>query len=174
MPARSVCAEIGVLAGDFSERILTVVQPARLHLVDPWRYESDERYERSVYGGAKGGSQADMDALYAAVCRRFAGPVTAGMVAIHRAASTDAAAGIPDGSLDWVYIDGNHQYEFVKADLETWAPKVRRGGFITGDDYGITGWWEGGVTRAVDEFIAAGRCSAVETFGSQFILRKPA
>src|SRR5262245_52321548 len=34
MPARSACAEIGVLAGDFSERILRVVKPARLHLVD--------------------------------------------------------------------------------------------------------------------------------------------
>jgi len=173
MPRGSVCAEIGVFAGDFSERILHVVRPARLHLVDPWRYETEPEYSSAWYGGTKGGSQADMDAVYASVCRRFAPQVQAGTVAIHRASSVDEAAAFPDAYFDWVYVDGNHRYEFVKADLEGYASKVKPGGLIAGDDYQVVGWWEDGVTRAVDEFIARSRCRVLSTAGNQFILRRP-
>jgi predicted O-methyltransferase YrrM len=63
--------------------------------------------------------------------------------------STEAARFIPDGSLDFVFIDADHSYEGCKADIIAWAPKVRRGGFVTGHDY-----YERypGVIRAVDEF----------------------
>lgn len=50
---------------------------------------------------------------------------------------------------DVVYIDASHEYEFVKADIEAWLPKVRKGGIICGDDY-ISPGWEG-VVQAVDE-----------------------
>jgi len=42
---------------------------------------------------------------------------------------------IEDGSLDFVYIDGDHQYESCKKDLELWVPKVKKGGIIAGHDY---------------------------------------
>lgn len=41
----------------------------------------------------------------------------------------------PDKSLDFVYIDGDHCYEAVVADIAMWLPKVREGGIISGDDY---------------------------------------
>lgn len=44
-------------------------------------------------------------------------------------------------------------YEYVKADLENSFEKVRSGGYITGDDCNLEGWWDGGVTKAVDEFV---------------------
>ena len=172
MPRGSTCAEIGVFAGDFSERILEVVRPVRLHLIDPWRHETDAEYRRAWYGDAKGGGQTRMDEVHAAVCRRFAGAVASGIAVIHRAPSAEAAALFADEYFDWVYIDGNHRYEFVKADLERYAPKVKRGGLIAGDDYQVAGWWEDGVTKAVDEYVALGRCDVVSTGGNQFILRK--
>ena len=39
MPKNSVCAEIGVNQGQFSKEILEVVQPKKLHLIDPWAGE---------------------------------------------------------------------------------------------------------------------------------------
>ena len=100
--------------------------------------------------------------------KRFAADV----VAVHRAPSVEAAESFADGYFDWVYIDGNHLYEFVKADLETYHRKVRTGGYIAGDDYGAEGWWEGGVTRAVDEFRRAGLCETVLIQDRQFLLQK--
>jgi cephalosporin hydroxylase len=44
---------------------------------------------------------------------------------------------VPDRSLDFVYIDGNHGYEAVLDDLAAWSPKVRTGGFISGHDYRV-------------------------------------
>ena len=40
---------------------------------------------------------------------------------------------------DWIYIDGNHTYEYVKQDLEGYRPKVKPGGYMAGDDYGTKG-----------------------------------
>lgn len=60
--------------------------------------------------------------------------------------STNAARFFDDESVWFVFIDANHSYESVKADIEAWIPKVKRGGVIAGDDYG----WEG-VNRAVSE-----------------------
>ena len=73
-----------------------------------------------------------------------------------RSTSVEAAAATADESVDWVYIDGNHAYEFVLEDLRSWYPKVRPGGLVAGDDYDRPGaWWGDGVTRAVNEFVKA-------------------
>ena len=172
LPEGGVCAEIGVYKGDFSARILTLLEPARLHLIDPWRYETAEDYRHTVYGGARGVGQLHMDMLHEAVLRRFAREIERGVVAIHRASSAEAAALFPDGHFDWVYIDGNHLYEFVSEDLRLYCPKLRQGGLITGDDYREGGRWQGGVKRAVDEFLARGACEMVEIRDQQFVLRR--
>ena len=52
-----------------------------------------------------------------------------------RMPSVDGARLVPDGSLDIVYLDGNHTAPFVRADVEAWAPKVRPSGLDAGHDY---------------------------------------
>jgi hypothetical protein len=49
--------------------------------------------------------------------------------------STDFANEIEDGSLDFVYIDGDHQYESCKNDIKIWLPKIKSNGIIAGHDY---------------------------------------
>ncbi len=49
--------------------------------------------------------------------------------------------------LDFLYIDGNHDYEYVKKDLELYWDKIEHGGIIAGHDI-----QEKGVSRAVIEF----------------------
>jgi hypothetical protein len=61
--------------------------------------------------------------------------------------SEEAHKDIPDNSLDFVYIDGNHQYESVIEDIGFWEPKVRDGGLLAGHDYQM----KHEVKKAVDE-----------------------
>jgi hypothetical protein len=66
----------------------------------------------------------------------------------------DASTWIADGSLDFVFIDGAHDYEAVKQDITDWAPKVRPGGIVSGHDYYNGKYNKMGVIKAVDEYIA--------------------
>ncbi len=172
MPREGVSAEIGVYKGSLSARILKVTQPRRLHLIDPWKFEGADTYRRSWYGGWKGGNQVQMDRVHESVVRRFERRIAAGQVVVHRSPSLDAAGQFGEAYFDWVYIDGNHLYDFVKADLEAFYPKVRPGGWMTGDDYGVRGWWDHGVTRAVDEFATEDRFDTIVIRNHQFLLRK--
>jgi hypothetical protein len=169
-PKGSVGAEIGVWRGRFSADILAVVRPKTLHLIDPWEFMADKG--DSIYGGMIAEQQADMDAIYNAVMQRFARQVSAGTVVVHRALSAAAATKIDDGSLDWIYIDGDHSYEGTRTDLESFAPKMRAGGLITGDDYRRSGM-AAGVRKAVDEFIAAGSATLEWQRDQQYALRIP-
>ena len=175
LPKSSVGVEIGVWSGDLSAAILRAVRPVRLHLLDPWAFAPDERYEQAWYGGARAGSQAEMDEVYKRVLQRFETEIADGAVVIHRSTSAEVAAGFEDASLDWVYVDGNHLYEYVRTDLELFAPKVRPGGLLAGDDYGAAGWWDDGVRRAVDRFLVTQAGAYEPVFLSdQFLLRRAA
>jgi Methyltransferase domain len=172
LPRASFGAEIGVHVGEFSAAILETVSPRVLHLIDPWKYEADPTYEGALYGGQAGGGQAEMDERYRSVIDRFAAQIDAGQVVIHRATSAVALGQLDDGAVDWVYIDGNHLYEYVKIDLELSSQKVRTGGMITGDDYRDGGWWDGGVKRAVDEFASTNGVRLLELRQGQFAFEK--
>ena len=54
-----------------------------------------------------------------------------------------------DESVAWVHLDARHDYVSVCEDIDAWRPKVRRGGWLTGDDYDQWQW--PGVVRAVSE-----------------------
>jgi len=69
-------------------------------------------------------------------------------IEIVKSESIEASKLYDDEYFDIVYIDGSHEYEDVKEDIRHWLPKVKKGGFISGDDY-IPGW--PGVIKAVDE-----------------------
>jgi methyltransferase family protein len=61
--------------------------------------------------------------------------------------SVSAARLFSDASLEWVHLDARHDYASVKADIEAWLPKVRRGGWLSGDDCDRERWPE--VVKAV-------------------------
>src|ERR1700722_8275794 len=172
LPKNSVCAEVGVHRGDFSARVLKVVNPKEFHLIDPWRYEESNTYKAALYGGKARGGQAEMDERCESVQRRFDPEIRSGRVVIHRDNSNTILGKFPDGYFDWIYIDGNHLYEFVRQDLALSFQKTKPGGYLTGDDYQAEGWWEGGVKKAVDEFVRSKSVQLASTDDGQFVLRK--
>ena len=64
--------------------------------------------------------------------------------------SPQAAVNFGDEQVDFVYIDGLHDYQSVKKDIEAWWKKLRIGGILAGHDFNTAKWT--GVVRAVSEF----------------------
>lgn len=54
-------------------------------------------------------------------------------------------------SLDWVHLDARHDYASVKADIEAWLPKVKPGGWLSGDDFDDQKWPE--TVKAVNDVL---------------------
>ncbi|MDJ0661031.1 MAG: class I SAM-dependent methyltransferase [Crocosphaera sp.] len=172
LPKQSIGAEIGVDTGNFSEKIINSIAPKELHLIDPWEYQVSDTYINARYGGKAKEGQKTMDERYLGVCDRFCSQIQSGQVQVHRGYSTDILEQFPDEYFDWIYIDGNHLYEYVLKDLELSFKKTKSGGFITGDDYRSGGWWKGGVKQAVDEFRKRRDIKLVEICNGQFVFRK--
>jgi hypothetical protein len=60
--------------------------------------------------------------------------------------SHDVSSKIPNDSVDLVFIDANHSYEYVKTDIVDYKPKFKTGGLLSGHDIDYPG-----VNRAVNE-----------------------
>src|SRR5687767_12091660 len=115
-------AEIGVEQGEYSEVLAKANPDAQLFLIDAWKAYSG--YRDHV-------SQSKLDGFLEAVKARMK-PYGANII---RAYSVDAAKEFENESLDAAYIDANHCFEQVVADLAAWVPKVREGGIVSGHDY---------------------------------------
>jgi hypothetical protein len=53
----------------------------------------------------------------------------------HKMTSEEGSKLFKDGEFDFVYIDGNHLYEYMKLDIQCWLPKIRKSGFLGTHDY---------------------------------------
>lgn len=139
--SRLVGVEIGVYRGDNAFFILTKLPIKKLFLIDP--YLEYQTYKDVGWTEIK---QPDFN-NYFALAKRKVRKFEDKTIFI-KEKSSDAANQIPNG-LDFVYIDGNHKYEFVKHDIELYYPKLKRGGVIGGDNFESI---FPGVARAVLEF----------------------
>jgi len=120
-------AEIGVFKGGFAK---TLLRPTKtdLYLVDIWRKISKEEYDDTSNSST---SYAKcMEALEGYEDRAF----------MLRMSSEKAADMFPDGFFDFIFIDANHAYDYVKQDIELWYPKVRPGGILSGHDWVEYDW----------------------------------
>lgn len=119
-------AEIGVDHAKFSEQMCEYNNQLKLYGVDPYlKYDEYREYK----------DQAEMDGIYEYAQAVMRDHVNKGRYEFIRKKSEDAVKEFEDGSLDFVYIDANHEDDYPLRDIEMWAPKVRKGGMIMGHDY---------------------------------------
>jgi predicted O-methyltransferase YrrM len=115
--------EIGTERGIYAEIISRANPKATLYCVDPWAAYEGYRDITKV---------SEAEAIYAEAKKRLSAYPNCQII---RNFSAKALPKFKDASLDFVYIDGNHEYPFITQDLIEWSKKVRVGGIIAGHDY---------------------------------------
>src|SRR5262249_9334468 len=138
LPRGGVIAEIGVADGDYSAEILSLNQPATLHLIDAW---DDERFSRGLE----------------LVQSRFEREIAVGSGTIHHGRSVDVLPSLAKKSFDWIYLDTTHGYDDTVQELRLCKSLIKDGGYIAGHDFCTGNPYNGypyGVIQAVYEFCA--------------------
>jgi len=117
-----VGAEIGVEGGKFSLELLTIHPKLELYCVDPW--QSYDGYIDPI-------NDKDLPAQLKLAQERLQG------FNVHfvQDFSMKAVRHFANNSLDFVYIDANHNLPWVMDDIIQWEKKVRPGGIVAGHDY---------------------------------------
>lgn len=144
--------EIGTYQAEFANQIISHTKPDQFYAVDPYQYFPSEE-DRTGNPGPEFQSQDRLDKLALRIAETLANKSTP--AELIREPSVTAAAKFADGSLDFVYIDGDHSYAGVTEDILAWYPKLRTGGVLAGHDYCPGNPQRGhvyGVIQAVDEF----------------------
>ena len=118
-----VGAEIGTARGDYAYSLCLGNRKAKLYCIDAWEVYAD-------YGDYT--DQGVLHDCYQTAMKRLK---PYGSVEFIRKYSMDALGLFDDKSLDYVYIDANHEWPYVTQDIYHWALKVRPGGIVAGHDY---------------------------------------
>jgi hypothetical protein len=146
MPQNAHAAEVGVLGGDFSALIIQQTKPDSLFLVDTfispdWAGREHQRFDASTH--------------LSFIQQRFESEIQNKQVSLLQGMSAKKLKEIPDGTLDWIYIDADHSYAAVAEDLRHALRLIKSEGFIVMNDYIFFSHHENleyGVVHAVNEF----------------------
>ncbi|MCK4686636.1 MAG: class I SAM-dependent methyltransferase [Candidatus Lokiarchaeota archaeon] len=114
-------AEIGVFEGSYTKVLLERIPELALIGVDLWE----------PYKGYKDFKSNTIIEAYNKALKNVKGY----NCQLIKGRSNEVVKNIPDESLDFVFIDGNHAYEYVVEDIALWSKKVRKGGIIYGHDF---------------------------------------
>lgn len=146
VPQNSVCAELGVGRGVYSQQILDIAKPKLHYCVDLWGI-IDTDVQGTYYA-----NQKVWDERYADIQQQFKDY----NVEFVRDYTYNLPNYVKDKALDWVYIDGDHTYDGCMKDLQAVKHLVKDDGFILGHDYRPA--WKArpnwGVVESVNDFVA--------------------
>jgi predicted O-methyltransferase YrrM len=134
--------EIGSYKGQYAETLMRAIPDLDLTAVDAW----------TVYKGYKDYGNNDLETVAyeeAKVRSERSG------FKILRAWSLDAVKEFEDESLDFVFIDANHDFRHVTDDVDEWSKKVRKGGIVSGHDFFRNHHKGFGVREAIPAYCSA-------------------
>jgi hypothetical protein len=126
LPKNAEVAEVGVLAGDFSQCILDHTSPSRFTLIDT--FFSDDWSSNKV-------KRFEANGHLSFITNRFRGEIEKKQISVMKGLSSECLPLLKDNSLDWIYIDADHTYEVVRRDLKEAARIVKPEGLIVVNDY---------------------------------------
>jgi predicted O-methyltransferase YrrM len=118
--------EIGSYCGASGEIIAGSFPGSILNCVDPWEQYTEDDYTWDLNRQALELMEAEK--IFESVMERYPN------MRKNKMPSSQYSSLISDDSIDFVYIDGNHQYSSIKEDLVNWSKKVKNGGIIAGHD----------------------------------------
>jgi len=110
-------AEVGVEMGRYSKVLCEEIPGVKLYGIDCWLRNLDK-------------NPTDYE-----VAQQRLKPYGCTLIKDY---SVEASKQFENGTLDFVYIDANHFYDYVMQDLIAWRPKVRKGGIVAGHDYFVS------------------------------------
>ena len=149
----SVGCEIGIHTGETTDFLLrNLPNIETYYAIDPWKIY--KMYNGSMYRKPSNKIYKSMKAAFKKYCEVI--KPFENKVVTYKMTSVDASRYIPENSLDWVFIDANHEYEYIKENLRIWSAKVKPGGLVSGHDYGNK--WKG-IKKAVNEFVPLNKLS---------------
>mgnify|MGYP001304692418 FL=1 len=159
----SVCCEIGVWKGEFSQLIIKKNNPSKLYLIDPWKDFGDDYFDKKHVKYR----QENQNLRFNLVNQKFKNNILKNQVEILKMTSEEALSRLENIKFDFIYVDGNHQYKFVKYDIENYFKLLNESGYLVGDDYRIES-----VKKAVDDFMENNKTKNFFVKNDQFILQK--
>lgn len=118
----NVGAEIGVECGIYSEILCKANPSIDLYSIDAW----------TAYAGYRDHVNQDKVDSFMEITKNRLKPYRATVI---KGFSMDVVKKFQDESLDFVYIDGNHEYQQTVNDVAEWQKKVKIGGIVAGHDY---------------------------------------
>jgi hypothetical protein len=122
-------AEIGVAGGQHIKALIENTNIEKMYGIDPYTNETWDMHKffdvNSDYGG--------FDGLYEEVSEMLS--VYGDKVELVRKRSLDAALDFEDGCLDFIFIDGAHDYQNCYDDIAYWHHRVCDGGYVMGHDW---------------------------------------
>lgn len=124
--------EVGSYKGEFAKDILSNWK-GKLYLIDVWNIQDSNEYNDIS-------NQKNYKEIYCS-CMENVKSFEERCFMI-RSSSKNAVDLFDDESLDFVYIDANHKYDYVNEDINLWFPKVRKGGILSGHDYLKIDWYK--------------------------------
>jgi hypothetical protein len=140
------CAEVGVGFGLHAKDILKNTSAEKLYLIDPMKWYPNDDFAKIISSCVQTEGKDNFDVLHERICQELS-PWSERWVWFRKPSVCITEEEIPSESLDAIFIDGDHSYEGVIADLNFWWSKLRKGGQLLGDDI-----WLDSVLRAVNEF----------------------
>jgi len=130
--------EVGVMHGTYSKTLCQENPDLELKSIDPYM---------EIYGEpqTKNWGNEHLEEKFEFATEALQ-PYNAELI---RKTSLEAVKDFDYESLDFVYIDGSHQFDYVMVDIIEWGKRVKKGGIIAGHDY-VGGWPD--VAEAVNTY----------------------